>query len=192
MKKIIRLAVLALLAAPLPRARANDDAATGEFCWKTINNTQTLVAPGGGVVGRLVENIPAGATAAGEITALDARTFRIVRRVTFNKNAPESPAFISFDFVTETPAQYWMIPAVSYNGNHYGRGNEPKGAAGGDGRWRTISYRRTAVPAATYSEGGRFAVALWSGLPKSGRDAVSCSLQPEEGGTVHRVIWPEE
>lgn len=95
------------------------------------------------------------------------------------------------DFVHHSEADYWMIPAVSYNGNEWGRGLEPKGAMC-DGYWRTYSYRRTPIPGALYSEGKSFAVATWSNVPTASEHDFSCSLMPEADVVTHRLIWPEE
>ncbi len=94
-------------------------------------------------------------------------------------------------FVTPSPASFWMIPSVSYNGNEWGQGHEPKGARE-NGEWRTVSYRRTPIPGAMYSEGERYAVATWSDVPASAREDFSISLQPEKTQTSHCYVWPEE
>ena len=94
------------------------------------------------------------------------------------------------EFKAHYQADWAMIPAVSYNGNHWGRGNEPKGFTKDGIPW-AFSYSRASVPGATYSEGSRWAVGLFGDLRAS--DApFSCSLLPEQEQVVHRLIWPEE
>lgn len=73
-----------------------------------------------------------------------------------------------------------MVPSVSYNGNDWGRGKEPKGFG------FSWSWRRTPIPGATYTEAPGYAVALWSDVP--GEQEFSISLS--EG--AHRFIIPEE
>lgn len=96
---------------------------------------------------------------------------------------------VTLDFQAYHRAEWAMIPAVSYNGNQWGTGNEPKGFSKDGIPW-SFSYSRVSVPGATYSEGSRWAVGLFGDLGAT--DApFSCSLIPEEGMTIHRLIWPE-
>ena len=114
-------------------------------------------------------------------------------KVSFTFEALEDVADVRLNprFVHLSGAGFWMIPAVSYNGNVWGTGCEPKGAKE-DGQWRTTSYRRTPIPGALYSEGMHYAVATWSEAPGSDRDGFSVSLQPEEKQVTHGYVWPEE
>jgi hypothetical protein len=159
------------------------------FYWQSKEGGAYLLSADKTVVGQLLDNEPEGMTADGETTRFDASTFRIVRRYTAIRDIDS--ARLSIDFRHHSPSRFWMIPAVSYNGNLWGRGNEPKGAAE-NGSWRTYSFRRTAIPGATYSEGERFAVATWSDTPTGEDGDFSCSLAPEDTHTTHRIIWPEE
>ena len=84
-------------------------------------------------------------------------------------------ARVELQFVRVSASSYAMIPAVCYNGNEWGRGNEPKGFETG-GITHTYSYRRTSIPGATYSEG----------------DGFSCSILPGTDNTVHSLIRPVE
>lgn len=100
-------------------------------------------------------------------------------------------ARVELRFIHESPASYAIIPAVCYNGNEWGRGKEPKGFFT-DGHVNTYSYRRTPVPGATYSEGKKYAVAMWSDAPTDAEKGFSCAILPEDGQTVHSLIVPEE
>ena len=94
------------------------------------------------------------------------------------------------DFKAHYGMNWAMIPAVSYNGNNWGRGSEPKGFVT-DGKPWSFSYSRASVAGATYSEGPRWSVGLFGDL--NGTDApFSCSVVPSGEYTVHRLIWPEE
>jgi hypothetical protein len=98
------------------------------------------------------------------------------------------PVRLTMDFVAAHKPEYMMIPAVSYNGNAWGSGKEPKGFVDRGQPW-TFAYHRTAVPAATYSEGKSWSVALFAsafGAP------CSCCLIPDDDCVTHRLIWPEE
>ena len=100
-------------------------------------------------------------------------------------------ARVELQFVRVSASSYAMIPAVCYNGNEWGRGNEPKGFETG-GITHTYSYRRTSIPGATYSEGDGIAVAMWSEAPTGEGDGFSCSILPGTDNTVHSLIRPVE
>lgn len=160
------------------------------FHWKKQNGSLCLFAENNALVGHLSGEVSKGVNVASEkIVALDSTTFQITRK--YKMKHDMDSARICFDFVHASPSPYWVIPAVSFNGNHFGRGREPKDAAE-NGVWRTFSFRRTPIPGITYSEGKHFAVAVWSDNPQRERDDFACSLMPEEQTTTHRIIWPEE
>lgn len=123
------------------------------------------------------------------IEKLDGSTYKLT--CTFEALEDKDDVRLEARFVHSSKADFWMIPSVSYNGNAWGKGGEPKGAKE-DGEWRTVSYRRTPIPGAMYSEGTQYAVATWSDAPAALQDGFSLSLQPEEAQTGHCYIWPEE
>lgn len=123
------------------------------------------------------------------IDELDSTTFKITAQFTAKKAINDARLQVHFTHFSKS--SFWMIPSVSYNGNHWGRGKEPKGADE-NGVWRTISYRRTPIPGAMYSEGEQFAVATWSDVPQQEKEDFAISIQPEENQTKHCYIWPEE
>ncbi len=98
---------------------------------------------------------------------------------------------LTFDFRHAHKCRQAIIPSVCYNGNYWGRGKEPKGFMT-NGVWHTYSYRRTPIPGVTYSEGDKFAVAIWSEKPVNSVDAFSCSLMPDSASVTHSLIIPEE
>ena len=98
---------------------------------------------------------------------------------------------LTFDFCHAHKAHISAIPSVCYNGNHWGRGKEPKGFST-DGVWHTYSYRRTPIPGATYSESEKYVVALWGVKPATEADAFSCSIMPDSATVTHSLILPEE
>lgn len=117
-------------------------------------------------------------------------TYRIVWDFTAMKDIDN--AFIHTDVTMPDSASWWMLPSVSYNGNPWGNGLDPKGAADEDRGWWTFSYRRSPIPGATYSEGRKYAVATWSTNPQCEADNFSYSIMPQKNGVTHRLIWPEE
>ena len=99
---------------------------------------------------------------------LDDNTLKITR--TFTALQDIDSIRLTLNFRHESECQSAMIPSVSYDGNHWGKGKEPKGFQT-DGVWHTYSYRRTPIPGATYSEGKDFAVAMWGTNPTNEADA---------------------
>ena len=82
--------------------------------------------------------------------------------------------------------RYFQIPAVNYNGNGWGSGAQYSGYGCGEEPW-VYAWHRTAIPACTYSESEKYAVALF-GEEKGG---MSCSIYEQEGKLVQELIWPE-
>ncbi|AFH62782.1 hypothetical protein ACVNS2_19190 [Paenibacillus caseinilyticus] len=99
-----------------------------------------------------------------------------------------APSKLSMDFATDYEPEYYMIPSVTYNGNGWGSGLEPKGLVR-DGQPWVFAWHRAAVAGATYSEGGGISVALF-GEPPLDMQGFSCSLVPAAGRIIHRLIWP--
>ena len=111
---------------------------------------------------------------------------------TFRAAADIPDAHISVDVDIPSESRWWMLPSISYNGNQWGTGREPKTASDGENGWWTYSYRRSPIPGAAYSENDEYAVACWYGVPQSAEDDFSYSIMPEKTRTALRYIWPEE
>ncbi|MDR2147585.1 MAG: hypothetical protein LBE91_14125 [Tannerella sp.] len=124
-----------------------------------------------------------------KIEAMDSTLLKITRTYTASETFDSVRLMLAFE--VNSPSHYAMIPSVNYNGNEWGRGKEPKGFKHED-QWWTVSFRATPIPGATYSEGEKYAVALWGENPIRPEDAFSCSIQPEEHKTTHCLIYPEE
>lgn len=110
------------------------------------------------------------------------------RKFTYRGELPAA-CKLSMDFAAYYEPEYYMIPSVTYNGNGWGSGLEPKGLER-DGQPWVFAWHRTAVAGATYSEGGGVSVALF-GEPPQDMQGFSCSLVPAGGRVIHRLIWPE-
>lgn len=86
--------------------------------------------------------------------------------------------------VTCYEPQHMMVPAISYDGNPWGKDHEYKGY-----EWNGVPYsyawHRSAIPAATCSWGREAGVSLFAGKNCSG------SIFKRSEKAVHRVIWPE-
>lgn len=82
--------------------------------------------------------------------------------------------------------RYFLIPGVNYNGNGWGSGAQYSGYCDGETPW-SYSWSRVAIPACTYTESDRLAVALF-GQQDGG---MSCSVYPDGADVVQELIWPE-
>jgi hypothetical protein len=97
---------------------------------------------------------------------------------------------LTMDFAACHQPEYFMIPAVSYNGNPWGKGLEPRGLEVDGTPW-SFAWHRTSVAGATYSEGKDWSIALF-GSTDGSSTGFSCSLIEETNSMIHRLIWPEE
>ena len=152
--------------------------------WKKKNGALTLIE-NGDPVGVLYSPETEGITHKEKVEALDSTTFKAT--VTFKALRDLDSVRLEAGFVHNSGSGFWMIPSVNYNGNDWGRGKEPKGAKA-DGQWRTVSFRRTPIPGAMYSEGSRYAIATWAEAPKSLKESFSCSLRPGDNQTDHHYL----
>lgn len=162
---------------------------TGVYKWEKKDGKQTLFS-GVQPIGFLEPEMADGIKSKDQIEQISRGVFRISRTCTNLTGSSLDSVRLTIDFVHTDSTSFLMIPAVSYQGNVWGRGQEPKGYQK-DGTWWSFSYSRSAVPGATYSEGSKWAVALWGELDDQ-NTPFSCSLMPEENKTTHRLIWPEE
>ena len=124
-----------------------------------------------------------------KVSEISERTYQIDYRITARENSDD--ARIAIGLRIPMASDFWMIPAISYNGNHWGRGLEPKGAQE-NGAWRSYSSCRTPIPGAMYSESGNYAFATWANAPANESKRFSCSLQPDSASTRQLILWPEE
>ena len=178
------LLIIALFSLLLGSCRSDD-----EYRWvSTIRGMELRF--GGDPIGVLLQqDLIEGITSSDEIERIDGSLFKITRTIEVTQTIDSVCIYLSFE--TNAPSHYAMIPSVNYNGNHWGRGKEPKGFSH-EGQWWTVSYRATPIPGATYSEGERYAVALWGENPSQPEEAFSCSIRPEDAKTTHCLIYPEE
>ncbi len=141
-------------------------------------------------IGRWLPETSAALTTEDSVDTIRTGVFRLRRVVRNAGQATLESLRLTLDFVHADSATFLMIPAVTYNGNTWGRGKEPKGFKH-DGQWWSFSSYRTPIPGATYSEGSRWAVALWAQTTED-LPVLSCSLMPDGDRTTHRLIWPQE
>jgi len=85
---------------------------------------------------------------------------------------------------------FYMIPGLSYNGNRWGKGKEPKGLSHNEEPW-VFAYNRTTIPAATFSEDDKVSLGLFVDDKESNSLISACSIIEAESGIIHRIIWPD-
>lgn len=92
------------------------------------------------------------------------------------------------ELLTFEKPQFTMIPAVSYNGNGWGKVPEYVGDRAEDGTPWSFAWHRVTIPSCTYSATAEASVAL---MAEAGED-TACSLYLDEDRERHVVIYPEE
>lgn len=117
--------------------------------------------------------------------------FKVTRTL---KNESFTPRIIKFIFETVTafvPARY-LIPCVSYNGNRFGEGKEPKGMICEEtGEPWIHSYDRTPIPSCSVTETKEIAFSLFASNETTESLVSSVSLRPADGGRIsQRIYWP--
>ncbi|MGI6254863.1 MAG: hypothetical protein ACOYJZ_04450 [Acutalibacter sp.] len=90
----------------------------------------------------------------------------------------------------EFSCTHYVIPGVSYNGNGWGGGQEPKGLEREGSPW-VFDYHRTTIPGCTLSEDGEHYLALFASDEDASSLTCSCSMiLPEDGRMIHRLLYP--
>ena len=82
--------------------------------------------------------------------------------------------------------RYFLVPAVNYNGNGWGSGAQYSGFECDGTPWR-FAWHRVSIPACTYAETDKWAVALFG--DEAG--GMSCAIYTEGENTVQELSWPE-
>ncbi len=107
------------------------------------------------------------------------------------ENSDSHSRNIRFVFEADTlfePRKY-LIPCVSYNGNDFGEGKEPKGLTC-DGEMWLHAYDRVSIPSCTLSENeNTIFSAFVSDCDKSSLESC-CGMLSIPNGIRHRIMWP--
>lgn len=160
-----------------------------EYTWKDDGGARRLYADGRHIATLAPFEHPA-VESTDEIAPVGDGVFEWTRRYKLRPGAPAADVRLTMDLVAPWRATYAMIPAVSYDGNQWGSGLEPKGFRRDGVPW-AFAFHRTSIAGATYSEGDAWSVALFGRTPAADC-GFSCALIPDAGETTHRLIWPEE
>lgn len=121
------------------------------------------------------------------VTDNDGELFSVERSVKNTSDRARSFKLILALRTAFAPEKY-LIPCVSYDGNKWGEGKEPKGMCAENGEVWVHSYDRTAVPSCTETETKEISLSLFAAKESL---VSSCSIAPLDGGRAEqRIIWP--
>lgn len=112
----------------------------------------------------------------------------INRRLT-NESLGERKIRIVFEAETKFQPEKYLIPCVSYNGNDFGEGKEPKGLIC-DGEVWMHAYDRVSIPAMTISENKDIVFAVFTSDCDENSIQACCGMWPNGNNLNHRIMWP--
>lgn len=141
---------------------------------RNTNETQILAED------QVIVRLPGDALWEDTLTPIGENAFRWTRKTGKPVTAMRMQLFAGY-----VPT-YFQIPSVNYNGNGWGSGAQYGGYDLKGEPW-VYAWHRIAIPACTYTENDKYAVALF-GDEEGG---MSCSVHPEGDQTVQELIWPE-
>ena len=95
-----------------------------------------------------------------------------------------------FETVTEFVPSKYLIPCVSYNGNKFGDGREPKGMLHENGKPWIHSFERTPIPSCSVTENKEVAFSLFADAKTKESMVSSVSLRPVGDKISQRIYWP--
>lgn len=85
---------------------------------------------------------------------------------------------------------FYMIPGVTYNGNYWGEGKEPKGLSH-DGRPWKFAYHRSGIPGGMYVQNKKCAIGMW-GSPESDLHFSCFITENAENKLCLNLQFPEQ
>lgn len=112
-----------------------------------------------------------------------------VRRVLWNKDDCTRTLRLIFEAETLFQPEKYLIPCVSYNGNAFGEGKEPKGLSCGGEMW-LHAYDRVSIPSCTLSEDEQNVFALFVSDETKESLESCCGMAKTAHGMRHRILWP--
>ncbi len=136
--------------------------------------------------GRPVAELRACSNAIDSVRTLEDGVFEVKRTFSLGEREPV-PETLSLEIRTCFTPEFYEIPCVTYNGNHWGSGVEPQGLLGNGHPWVYASHR-SSLPGCTYSEDGTDAVCLF-GDPEN--PPFSMSMARTESGMRHILLLPQ-
>ncbi len=111
-----------------------------------------------------------------------------IRRTWKNLSCRNRVIKTAFEIQTLFTPTHYLIPGVSYNGNVFGNGEEPKGLTNNSQPW-VFAYDRSGIPSCTLSENSKICVCLFSSPSTKTSLESSCSMIQEKY-MCHRIWHP--
>jgi len=122
------------------------------------------------------------------ITDCGSGLFLITRKLQ-NKDFVTRKFRIIFDADTLFKFKKYLIPCVSYNGNKFGEGKEPKGLSCNGEMW-LHAYDRVSIPSCTLSENDHIVFSIFVSDRNKESLESCCGMAEIESGMKHRIMWP--
>lgn len=99
---------------------------------------------------------------------------------------------VIFETVTEYVPSRYLIPCVSYNGNVFGDGKEPKGLYHENGEPWIHSFERTPIPSCSLTETKDIAFSLFASAKDKDSMVSSVSMRyaSDDKKISQRIYWP--
>ena len=113
-----------------------------------------------------------------------------IKRTWINKSETVKKVQLFAELALNRFPDFYMIPCVSYDGNEYGQGGEPKGLSKNGYHW-VHPYDKTGVPSATFSENKIYSVGMFASWEDEKSLISSCSMLTHEEKFYHRIYWPK-
>ena len=150
------------------------------------NGKEFVLAPaeeGEGYVGH-------GFSATEAVSDLGDGLFKLTRTIK-NEGYTTRIVKVIFETVTEYVPTRYLIPCVSYNGNVFGEGNEPKGLYHENGEPWIHSFERTSIPSCSLTETKDVAFSLFASAEDKDSMVSSVSMRYADDKKIsQRIYWP--
>ncbi len=115
--------------------------------------------------------------------------FKITRSFTNLENNERKLKFL-FDASPLFDVNKYLIPSVSYNGNEWGEGKEPKGMYADNGEIWVHPYDHTTIPSCSLTENKEQAFSMFVSTETEESTVSSVSVFKDNGRYGQRILWP--
>lgn len=133
--------------------------------------------------------IPKGEREEDEFQETEEGIFLWKRTILIEKEGRQDYSALTLSLILLEEPDFYMVPGVNYNGNHWGEGKEPKGLGTEEGCWKFASHRAT-IPAGMYCQNTQGAFGLYGNLKNE--SGFSCfMIRQSEGYFTMNLQFPE-
>ena len=176
LRKIIAVSVLILATGAFAAAQTKLE-------FRKTGETQTLYA-GGQAIGALVPFKEADFVSVDDVREVRPGMFEWTRTVTYNGMDYVRPVRLRMEFEALYKSVYSMIPAVMYDGNPWGTGQEPKGFMK-DGKPWTFAYKNQSALCRPFTKNQVGPPRMESAPVAAGK----CSVYIRESASIIFLNW---